>query len=92
MVAIAFTTLFVIINKVSYVYIGLVNLDSIPDIGKYFLTHAGKLLLQTLILIYLFQKDVNIYFDFSNQNKSKKFGIIFILNLILYAIFFYKGS
>ena len=64
-------TLFSIIVNVPQLYFVITNSELIPDINKYYLKHGGKLIIQTLILFFLFSKPVIKFFSFEKPNKIK---------------------
>jgi hypothetical protein len=86
---IGFLSLFAIISKIPYIYIGMMNLERIADPGKYFLTHAGKMMFQILIFVYLFQQNVIQFFQFQTISKLKRLGILLILNIIIFSALYF---
>lgn len=86
---VAFFTTFSILSKIPILYWSFANIDFIPDVGKFYLKNAGKMLVQTLILVYLFQENVNQYFQFNNNlSKLKRLGILVLLCIITSGVFY----
>lgn len=73
---IATMTLFSIIMNLPQFFLVVFNAGAIPEANKYFLKFGGKLLIQGLILFFLFSQPVVKYFDLDKITKTKRFLIL----------------
>ncbi len=79
-------TAFSIMLNCINLFAALSHLDSLPNASKYYLKFGGKLLLQSLILIYLFSQPVINFFAFKSDNKTQKLFMLFGAAGIIYLI------
>ncbi|MGJ8662045.1 MAG: hypothetical protein ACSHWU_00275 [Marinicella sp.] len=69
-------TLFSIFINIPQLLMVIINADVIPDIQKHYLKHGGKIIIQGLILAFMFSQPVIKYFVFENITKTKQFFIL----------------
>ena len=69
-------TMFSIAVNIPQLLLVVEHTDKIPNVQKYYLKHGGKLVIQSLILFFLFSQPVIDFFAFKNIKKSKQFLIL----------------
>ncbi len=79
------TLISIIINVPQFYYI-VTNSDLIPDIRKYYLKHGGKIVVQTLILLFMFSKPIIKFFSFKTLNRAKLSAILIAAVVVLFFV------
>ncbi|MCB1583476.1 MAG: hypothetical protein KDI92_10470, partial [Xanthomonadales bacterium] len=64
------------------------NADIIPEIQKYYLKYGGKLIIQGLILFFMFSQPVIKFFALENMTKAKLFLTLVAAAAVLFLIFY----